>query len=811
MISNQSAKLFKLSSKFLQLILLTSTILVFLDINRIPTLDSSPSVLAKENRTLTIPISISSLNTGFVVVGEFEGNVDISSTSIDVTLTKSTIYSRDKASTIVAAIKVGIGEMLPDGNWNIKSDSQSINIDKTISSNEKYSLPETHFTIPMKNTSDLSSNWLIVELTIQTEGGTGTTYTHSERDIFKSKSKSNVLTNQNISSEVTNISPESTAWEKLVQERDLNSNTQKLNKFIDQYPDFTEAYIYRGQLYKENKDYDKSIQDFNRAIQLKPTPEKLTVVYYQMGLINSLFEKYEQAIDNYNQAISFYEKSSEWVHPISDIYNKLSSIYLLLGNQQEAINNGLKAVDYVHSIENYTELIKAKPDSEEAYFQRGELYLVRGNLNSINPVNRKEGINQQDINLQKSAEMFQKAFQDFKKVIQLNPAFPNAEYQLNLAEGLFYRQSDNLQEAVSAFSKAIQLNPKKFDAYYQRGLLFIKLKKYNLAFDDLTQAIKIKGYDKVVNPILSRDNTGNLILDEGYFATDVYFNRAISLLEQGDKRGALNDLSWIDAYAPDSVESFKLRARLRGEFGDKEGAERDLQQARLFYMLSINQTSDLSLDDPCSFKDKAFLNIRKGNLESALINISFSLHLRPDVTDFYLARIALNSELGDKQAIIDDYTQMIEYVSDHININDLIDIYQERGDLYSELGNTTKALDDYAIVERLTSSQLQKLHQALSGSSNRSIMSGWIDNSVPYEPIGRVCARHRGLEFAPATASEKEAKSRLATVYYKRGTIKSETNKTGAIQDLQKALVIFVELSDKTNEQKVRIALNSLK
>jgi len=595
-------------------------------------------------------------------------------------------------------------------------------------------------------------------------------------------------------------------FSEVANKKDPQKKIEALNLIVQRHPDFANAYIYRGQLYKEQKDYQKAIQDFNRVIALKSKPEQLTVAYYLMGLVNSLLGEYQQAINNYNQAISFYEKSSDWVHPISDIYNKRASIHLLLGNQQQAINDALKAVSYVASIENYTELIKAKPDSEEAYFKRGELYLVRANLNHyINAINTflKERIVSLDLNRQKSAEIFQKASEDFKKTVQLNPTFSDAEYQLSLSQGLFYFQSDNLKKAVLSLTKTIQLNPNNFDAYYQRGRLLINLKDYSLAFEDFTKVIQIKEYEKIKNPLghplnpFSKNPVNNSLPDEGYFSTDVYYQRAITQLKQNNKLGALNDLNWIDTYSLDSIDSLWLRGQIKSELGDKEGAERDIQNAKIFYRIGANRTSDISLDKPCLYSEKAFLSLREGNPESALINLSVSLQLRPDVTDFYISKIYIYSIIGNKEKMIDEYTNLIEYTSEHIHENDLIDIYQKRGDIYTELGNEPKAIKDYSKVEELTLPILQALNRA--GSSGYG-----------YAPIGRVCEEHNGTQFAPVLASEKEAKSRLATVYYKRGEIKSKIDKAGAIQDLQKALAIFVEVNDKTNEQKVRLVLKLL-
>src|SRR5262249_12991925 len=62
-----------------------------------------------------------------------------------------------------------------------------------------------------------------------------------------------------------------------------------------------DAYINRGQHYYEIKEYDKAIDDFNRAIQLKP--KWLQLAYGNRGNAYYAKDEDDKAIDSYDRAI----------------------------------------------------------------------------------------------------------------------------------------------------------------------------------------------------------------------------------------------------------------------------------------------------------------------------------------------------------------------------------------------------------------------------------------------------------------------------------------------------------------------------
>jgi tetratricopeptide (TPR) repeat protein len=85
-----------------------------------------------------------------------------------------------------------------------------------------------------------------------------------------------------------------------------------------------DAYINRGQHYYEQKEYDKAIEDFNRAIPLKP--KWLEMAYGNRG--NAYYAKGEddKAIDSYDKAIAMDAKYTAALTARGLLYEKAGAI-----------------------------------------------------------------------------------------------------------------------------------------------------------------------------------------------------------------------------------------------------------------------------------------------------------------------------------------------------------------------------------------------------------------------------------------------------------------------------------------------------
>lgn len=134
------------------------------------------------------------------------------------------------------------------------------------------------------------------------------------------------------------------------------------------------AYYYKGQ-------YDRAIEDYNKAIELNPN---YTYAYYNRGLAYYQKVQYDLAIENYNKAIYLDPNDAH-------AYNNRGNVYY-------------HKLQYDRAIEDYNEAIKLDPNYTYAYNNRGNVYYTKG--------------------------QYDRAIEDCSKVVQFGPNDAFAYYNI---------------------------------------------------------------------------------------------------------------------------------------------------------------------------------------------------------------------------------------------------------------------------------------------------------------------------------------------------------------------------------------------
>ena len=136
------------------------------------------------------------------------------------------------------------------------------------------------------------------------------------------------------------------------QRGDFDRAIQDYSKAIALKPDLAEAYNNRGNAYREKGDYDRAIQDYTKAIALKPD---LAEAYYNRGVAYGAKGDYDRAIQDYTKAIALKPDDAK-------AYNNRGVAY------------GAKG-DHDHAIQDYDKAIDLAPDDALAYTNRGVTWL----------------------------------------------------------------------------------------------------------------------------------------------------------------------------------------------------------------------------------------------------------------------------------------------------------------------------------------------------------------------------------------------------------------------------------------------------
>jgi tetratricopeptide (TPR) repeat protein len=215
-------------------------------------------------------------------------------------------------------------------------------------------------------------------------------------------------------------------------------------------PDFVDAYVNRGSSKAGLGKYIAAISDYDRAICLQPD---LVQAYYNRGLAKDELGEHIAAIVDYNAAIRLkpdyadayvnrgHAKAGlgEYIAAISD-YDR--AIWIEPDDAKTYNNRGVakdELGEHIAAIVDYNAAIRLKPDYAVAYVNRGS---------------SKAGLGK-----------YIAAISDYDRAICLQPDLVQAYYNRGLAK-------DELGEHIAAivdYNAAIRLKPDLVRAYYNRG------------------------------------------------------------------------------------------------------------------------------------------------------------------------------------------------------------------------------------------------------------------------------------------------------------------------------------------------------
>ena len=201
--------------------------------------------------------------------------------------------------------------------------------------------------------------------------------------------------------------------------RNANDNKGALEDFdkaIQLKPDFVEVYNNRALSRYIQGNTNLAIQDYNKAIELKPDYAE---AYRNRGIVRRISNDNKRAVDDFTKAIE-----------------------LVPGDFLAYHNRGLSKSDLgdiERARKDFDKAISLNPEYIEAYFNRGKLLVTINNLNA--------------------------ALNDFKKAVELKP-----DYELAMnAAGTVNGMLGNHKEAAQYFEKTIRINSNFADAWRNLG------------------------------------------------------------------------------------------------------------------------------------------------------------------------------------------------------------------------------------------------------------------------------------------------------------------------------------------------------
>ena len=276
--------------------------------------------------------------------------------------------------------------------------------------------------------------------------------------------------------------------------------------------------------------------------------------------------------------------------PIEDEKQKLHFLHLRKGN--EALQRG----DVGGAMADYNEAIKHKPDSAEAYNNRGNANEILGRYNE--------------------------AIADYDRVLELKPDFVEAYFNRGNVK---YDLGDH-SGAMADCDRVIELKPDDAVAYYNRGNVKFSLGDHSGAMADYDRVIELKSdFAEAYN---NRGNV-NLILDRPSDAIED-FNRAIEL-------------------KPDDVEAYNNRGNAKSDLGEHSEAIADYDRAL-----------ELEPNEAEAYYNRGSAKSDLGEHSEAIADYDRGLELDPDNAGAYYNRGLIYASLGDKEKARRDFSKARE-------------------------------------------------------------------------------------------------------------------------------------------------------
>lgn len=254
-----------------------------------------------------------------------------------------------------------------------------------------------------------------------------------------------------------------------------------LSQYLREDPHSIDVLAQRAGYYCEMGEFEKSLQDGNRAIKINP---KSAIGYHCVGNAYKEMAMPKQAVEAYSKGLEF---STEPHETTSLLYHR-GSQYASLGNYQKCIDDSTRCLEIgmgpkvdtrgqragayqalhqdAKAIADYTILIQ---DSLKSKDKGGIKYLMHR-------ARAYEGVGK-----------FDKAIEDYTMSLKYQP---NDEHCLTKRAECFSRSKKNLQ-AINDYTEVAKLDPDGWRTYLARGKEYSTIKDFKKAIEDFGRALKL--------------------------------------------------------------------------------------------------------------------------------------------------------------------------------------------------------------------------------------------------------------------------------------------------------------------------------
>lgn len=189
------------------------------------------------------------------------------------------------------------------------------------------------------------------------------------------------------------------------------------------YNKHADKYFEEGLLFYDRMEYDRSIESFDKTLELAPYGKDNNIVYYNRGMAYLKNRQYDKAIYDFNKSFEMTPASTKTLR------------YDILVNRGEAHQ---KSHNLDLAVQDYTRAIELDPEHKNIKF----IYSSRAWV-------------------EYARDNYDRAIADFSEAIRLDPEFDSAYF----GRAAVWLKKKDYQRALSDAKEAAKLRPteKKYD------------------------------------------------------------------------------------------------------------------------------------------------------------------------------------------------------------------------------------------------------------------------------------------------------------------------------------------------------------
>ncbi len=466
------------------------------------------------------------------------------------------------------------------------------------------------------------------------------------------------------------------------------------------------AFGLRGMaVYIRERNYDASIIDLTKVIELFPDDDFHLSLRGQLHLENGYFEK---AVDDFSRALDLAPDQAEYLALRAEAYRRLGEFNFAREDLKRANNvdfelaknilgtEGLISLDegdFAGALRIFTEYINFAPDDPAGYQNRGLVYQELGALHKalkdVNDLIQREPDEYINYlfrgNTLFDLDRYDEAEADFRKVIEHIP--DNSEAYRLL--GVIYSHRQQFEEANVFLRRAQELNPDDPAVLTDIGMLYLQQNDLESARIVYEQALELDTNSFIVRQNLATTYNQlempdsalehiSYIIDNFEVERRSYLQRAVTFFELGRIDSAIEDL--VQIYEMDPLDSLAYLT------------EFNLNTSHPLYAASVADVDEkiATSENADDFHIRGIIHVLFGETEKAQHDFERALEINPSYTDSLKSKGLLHLQNGGFEEAIEDFSEVIERLPDDVAS------FQYRATCYEKLEEYQKAIDDYS-------------------------------------------------------------------------------------------------------------------